>query len=141
MAIQNISNTRGLGSEQLEQAQPSMPAQRHKAGDPAASFDHAGVQEKNGRSGVSRDTGAQPAEPAKEYTSDELEDVRQAINETLKDIRVQLEFSQAEETEDLIVKVVNPETEEIIRQIPPEAMVRMAKRMEEMTGLLISEWG
>ncbi|ACV67926.1 flagellar protein FlaG [Desulfohalobium retbaense] len=141
MAIQNISNTRGLGGEQLEQAQPSMPAQRHKAGDPAAPFDQPGVQGKDGRSSVSRDTGAQPAEPGKEYTSDELEDVRQAINETLKDIRVQLEFSQAEETEDLIVKVVNPETEEIIRQIPPEAMVRMAKRMEEMTGLLISEWG
>ena len=141
MSIQNISNTRVLGSEQLEQAQPSKPTQRHKPGDADSRFDQQGVPGKDGRVSRSRDAVPQTTEADKGYTSDELEDVRQAINETLKDIRVQLEFSQAEETEDLIVKVVNPETEEIIRQIPPEAMVRMAKRMEEMTGLLISEWG
>jgi uncharacterized FlaG/YvyC family protein len=41
----------------------------------------------------------------------------------------------------MVVKVMNRMTEEVIRQIPPEAMLEAARRMEEMSGLLIEEWG
>lgn len=72
---------------------------------------------------------------------EQLEEIREAVNEALKDMNVGLDFEEDEETEELVVKVMNREKEELIRQIPPEAMLQVAKRMEEMTGLLIEEWG
>ena len=72
---------------------------------------------------------------------EQLEEIREAVNEALKDMNVGLDFQEDEETQELIVKVMNRETQELIRQIPPEAMLKVAKRMEEMTGLLIEDWG
>jgi len=72
---------------------------------------------------------------------EQLEEIREAVNEALKDMNVGLDFQEDEETQELVVKVMNRETEEMIRQIPPEAMLKVAKRMEEMTGLLLDQWG
>ena len=74
-----------------------------------------------------------------EETKEMLEDIRQSLNVTLEPINIKLDFSENEDIEEMVVEVMNRETEEIIRQIPPEAMIHMAKRMEEMTGLLVDE--
>ena len=66
-----------------------------------------------------------------------LEDIRQGLNEALKPLRIQLNFSQDKDLEQLVVKVMNHDTGEVIRQLPPENMLQMAKRMEELTGLLM----
>jgi len=39
-----------------------------------------------------------------------------------------------------VVKVINKETGKVIRQIPPEEMLKIAKRMEEMSGILLDRW-
>lgn len=69
-----------------------------------------------------------------------LEEIQQALNETLKDINIGLDFEKNDELEEMVIKVMNRETNELIRQIPPEAMIKMAKRMEEMTGILVDVW-
>ena len=76
-----------------------------------------------------------------ERSREELEEIREAVNDALKDMNIGLDFKEDEETEELVVKVMNREKDELIRQIPPEAMLQVAKRMEEMSGLLIEEWG
>ena len=77
------------------------------------------------------------AQEESEETQEMLEDIRQSLNITLEPINIKLDYSKNEEIDEIVVEVMNRETEEVIRQIPPEAMVRMAKRMEEMTGLLV----
>ncbi len=72
-----------------------------------------------------------------EEAQEMLEDIRQSLNITLEPINIKLDYSRNEEIDEVVVEVLNRETEEVIRQIPPEAMVNMAKRMEEMTGLLV----
>jgi len=47
-----------------------------------------------------------------------------------------LQFSIHEETEKLVVKVID-ENGEVIRQIPPEEMLEMLVRMEESLGAII----
>jgi len=60
------------------------------------------------------------------------------VNDALKDMNIGLDFQEHEETEELVVKVMNREKDELIRQIPPEAMLQVAKRMEEMLSDLLT---
>ena len=71
---------------------------------------------------------------------EEMEQIRESVNSVLSQIKIGLEFSENDETESLVVKVKNLETEELIRQIPPEAFLKLAERMEELSGLFVDMW-
>ncbi|GAB6161264.1 flagellar protein FlaG [Desulfothermus naphthae] len=73
-------------------------------------------------------------------TGDELEKVKEATNEVLAQLNIQLDFEIDKTLGKVIVKVINKETGKVIRQIPPEEMLKIAKRMEEMSGILIDKW-
>ena len=62
--------------------------------------------------------------------------------EKLKKIfRTQAEFSVDKDTNMVIVKIKDTETGEVIRQIPPEVVVKLAKTIDEFLGLLFDERG
>jgi len=71
---------------------------------------------------------------------DELEKIKEATNEVLAQLNIQLDFEIDKTLGKIIVKVINRETGKVIRQIPPEEMLKIAKRMEEMSGILIDKW-
>ena len=73
-------------------------------------------------------------------TGDELEKIKEATNEVLAQLNIQLDFDIDKTLGKVIVKVINKETGKVIRQIPPEEMLKIAKRMEEMSGILIDKW-
>src|SRR5699024_1058508 len=58
------------------------------------------------------------------------------LNEFLKTTRHHLQFELHEELERYFVSVVNPETDEIIRDIPPKKMLDMYAKMAEYMGFL-----
>jgi flagellar protein FlaG len=58
-------------------------------------------------------------------------------NQTLKGADKRFEFSIHEGTKEIMVKVINDETEEVIREIPPEKILDMVAMMWEMAGLLV----
>lgn len=49
------------------------------------------------------------------------------------------EFSYHEETHRVSIKVLNKETDEVIREIPPEKSLEMLQKMWEMAGILVDE--
>lgn len=53
--------------------------------------------------------------------------------------RTSLEFSIHEKTNQIMVKVKNAETGEVIREIPPERNLDFLAKVWEMAGLLIDE--
>ncbi len=55
------------------------------------------------------------------------------------DINFQLNFSFHKETERLVVQVIDPETSEVIRQIPPQELLELAVKLQEMIGFLIDQ--
>ncbi len=61
------------------------------------------------------------------------------LNETLRTFDKRLRFRIHESTERLIVRVVDAETEEVLREIPPEEVLKLAAHIEEMVGLIIDE--
>jgi len=53
------------------------------------------------------------------------------VNSQLQSYTRNLEFSVEEETGETIVRVYDTETEELVRQIPSENMIELARRLQE----------
>lgn len=65
-----------------------------------------------------------------------------AVTEANKKIRAQntrCEFQYHESTKRVSIKVVDKETEEVIKEIPPEETLEMVEKMWEMAGILVDE--
>jgi flagellar protein FlaG len=56
------------------------------------------------------------------------------VNEFLQAEQRTLSFSVNEATHDVVVEVRDAETDEVIRQIPPEFVVKLAERLHEMSA-------
>ncbi len=61
------------------------------------------------------------------------------INELLSLADSQLEIHVDDETERVVVKVVEQESGEVIRQIPPEELLELEKYLSSPKGLLLQE--
>ncbi|ABQ47628.1 flagellar protein FlaG protein [Thermotoga petrophila RKU-1] len=84
--------------------------------------------------------------PIAEMKKQQEEDVQRAIEEfsrkmekLRKIFRGEAEFRYDSELNLVIVKIKDTETGEIIRQIPPEVMVKIAKSINELLGILVDE--
>jgi len=60
-------------------------------------------------------------------------------NNTLKQVRTGCEFSYHEETNRVSIKVYDKDTQEVIREIPPEESLEMLEKAWEIAGLLVDE--
>lgn len=67
-----------------------------------------------------------------------LEESVAEMREYLKNLPTNLEVRADEETGNLIFKVVNPVTKEVIRQYPPDELVALARRMRSLANKDVS---
>jgi len=68
-----------------------------------------------------------------------LEEVIKNLKEKLSMLDTQLQIQIDKDTDIVVVKVINKKTNEVIRQIPPEYVLKIAKYLDEIAGLLFSE--
>ena len=105
-----------------------------RAGDgPEATNVHAIRQElpAGGNTGPER-----PAEP--DFSNEQVGEIVEDLNSRVQDIRRELRFSVNENNGKTVITVVDSETEEVVRQIPPEEVVALSEYFEEHTGLLMN---
>jgi flagellar protein FlaG len=69
----------------------------------------------------------------------EIESAVESINDAMEHINRALRFSIHEDTQRVMVKVVNIRTDEVIKELPPEDVLDTVARIREMIGLLIDE--
>lgn len=72
----------------------------------------------------------------------DMTQVAQAVknmNKTMENLSPNLEFSVDSDIHRTIVKVVDQQTKEVIRQIPSEEIIELAKAMDQAQGLLIKQ--
>lgn len=72
-------------------------------------------------------------------TGQQIKDAINKANNKMKTHRTRCEFNYHEETNRVSIKVYDKETEEVIREIPPEEALEMIEKMWELAGLLIDE--
>ena len=68
--------------------------------------------------------------------------VIEAIEKANKDLisqKVNLKFSIHKETKEIVVKVINTETKEVLREIPSEKILDLVAKMWERAGLFVDE--
>ncbi len=61
------------------------------------------------------------------------------INSYLQKVQRNLEFSVDQETKHLVVKVIDAESGEVVRQIPAESVLAMARDLRKEKGLLFAQ--
>jgi flagellar protein FlaG len=76
------------------------------------------------------------AEPEIEVSQDVLDAVQHDIR-MMRDVG--LHFSVHETTGRTVVRVVDKETEKLIREIPPEEFLNLAAKLEEMIGIIFDK--
>ncbi|MCG8323946.1 MAG: flagellar protein FlaG [Thiotrichales bacterium] len=60
------------------------------------------------------------------------------LNIKLQNVRRELHFSVNKDSGRTIITVIDSETKEVIRQIPPEEVVALAEHFEQHSGLLMN---
>lgn len=79
-------------------------------------------------------------ERAKESVSaSSLKEATQKINQTMSMMSNNLQFTVDDETGLDVVKVVDVETKEVIRQFPSEEVLAIAKALDQLQGLLVRD--
>ena len=80
-----------------------------------------------------------PPEPAPAPTRQQVEQAVQQIQSYLNDSQRQLQFQVDSGSGRTIVRVVNTETQELIRQVPSEEMLTLARAIQTSGGNVISQ--
>jgi flagellar protein FlaG len=94
-------------------------------------------------------TGGQKPEPDRLDLSKELkpskisrkdvEGMVDALKDLTQTLQTKLNFSVDEGTNDIVVKVIDKNTDKVIRQIPPEELLKLQEKMQDLTGFLLSD--
>ena len=65
-----------------------------------------------------------------------LEELVKELEKKFTMLNTQLKISIDKDTDMVVVKVIDKETKKVIRQIPPEYVLKIAKYLDEIAGLL-----
>jgi flagellar protein FlaG len=88
---------------------------------------------------ASREGGGQQAgEASAALGPQQTRELVESVQNYLADLNTNLSFEIHEKTGELVVKVVNQSTREVIRQIPPEDLLQLHEKLEELRGVLFS---
>ncbi len=68
-----------------------------------------------------------------------LQSALSKMTEHVQNLQRALQFSVDEESGETVVKVVDSETKEVIRQIPSEELLAIANRLRSTAGVLLAE--
>jgi flagellar protein FlaG len=68
---------------------------------------------------------------------DDLRDKVAQLNDYMQNLNRSLQFSVDEDSGDTVVKVIDSETEEVVRQIPSEAILKIRNAVAEYRGILL----
>ena len=72
-------------------------------------------------------------------TQDDVDEAIQSLKKINTYFETHLNFSKDESTGITVVKIINTETEEIIRQIPSEEILKLASKMQDVIGVLFDK--
>ncbi len=89
---------------------------------------------------ASQDTSGEQAQKVLQKEEPSAEEIKQnldAINTQLRSMNISIQFTIDGTTNDVVVKIVDDDTGKVIRQIPPDDVLRIREHLKEMSGLLV----
>ena len=113
MEVQLLTGTAVIASSESQREKPALPQISQPAPTPAP---------------------AAAEKPAQEKVKDAIEELQRNIAATSTNLRFWVDSA----TGKTIVSVVDAETSEVVRQIPAEEVMKMARALDRMRGLLFN---
>lgn len=121
----------------------AMPITDHAGGRAANTGPSPAVKAPSGARGVEAAKDAVKETAAVEktvvYDQEDLHRALDKINEKVQQVMREIKFSVDEKSDRVVIKVIDQSTKEIIREIPPEAVIDMAEQLDRAQGVLIKE--
>ncbi|MCB6182240.1 flagellar protein FlaG [Leeia sp. TBRC 13508] len=96
----------------------------------------------NAVSGVDSSNDVKNAEENKQKSPLDKDVLKQSVEDTNKALAMMstsLELSIDDQSDEVVTKVIDKDTNKVIRQIPSEEMIELAKRVEEFKSILTSQ--
>lgn len=81
----------------------------------------------------------QKPESTNVFAYEDMEMLAEEVNDIMKGMRSEIRFEILRDSNELIAQVVNGTTDEIIRTIPPESLLNMRAKFDEVLGLIFDE--
>lgn len=78
----------------------------------------------------------EPEEAKKDSSPQRIDEIASEVQIQLKRLNTELRFDVDRESRDVVVRVIDPETGETIRQIPPDEILAIRERMQDLIGVL-----
>jgi flagellar protein FlaG len=75
---------------------------------------------------------SRPQETVREVNSEQLQETVREMNQKVQSLRRNLQFSIDEQSGRTVIKVIDAETHETVRQIPSEEILNVAHRLMEL---------
>lgn len=85
---------------------------------------------------VTKDDAAQQVK----VTREDAKNVADVMNKVSELVNSQLNFEVFEDTNQLYVQIIDRNTKEVIKQIPPKEMLELSARLKEMVGLILDKY-
>lgn len=134
MSIQNIPSSSAAMDAQFARMAGQQAVTPQRAGASDTPPEAAAVNELRSTQRPEK-AGNQAAEPDRETLLQAVEDVRKAIEPVAQNLL----FSIDDDTGRTIVKVVDAQTDEVIRQMPSEEVLAISKAIDKLKGVLIQQ--
>lgn len=138
MEIETISNVNSnYGTAEVVRTTPKITTGENvniEAPNPALDVPQVQTAQAKGNAGQQGGNNQQ-----KEHAASEAS-INDAVSKAnLKMEHTRCEYSYHKETNRVSIKVLNADTDEVIREIPPEKSLDMLQKMWEMAGILVDE--
>ena len=83
---------------------------------------------------------ANPVQPTNATDKrEQLETAVKAVKDFIQPMTGSLEFTLDEESGETVIKITDPSTKELIRQIPSKEMLEIAQALDRLQGLLVKQ--
>ncbi len=76
---------------------------------------------------------------SQQMSTEEVKEVVESFQEMSETIQTKLSFSVDEENNEIVVKIFDKESEELIRQFPSDEMLSLQDKMSDLAGFLFDQ--
>lgn len=149
--IEPLNSVMTYQAQAVEKPQPVTPVNTEVPGDGqtvnvdevTASVTRSQAEDDKGGEGAGgQQTGSQQASTKQAQQQQQSEQLKKAIAEMNRKINNSNEeavFGVHEDTNRIMIKIMDKETKEVIKEFPPEKTLDMIARIWEMAGILVDE--
>ena len=131
--MSTIGNNSQISSPSLPLAQTNLKTPENSL--PVSNISDAEVVKKVANTELKNPNVSVNSQPSREAVAKAAEQIQTFVKEMGRN----LDFSVDATTGYNVVKVVNPETNEIIRQLPSEELLKIARSMESWNSVLVNQ--